>query len=124
MSIGDLTQMPEDQQARICRCYKKCKRFITLTIINDGQIICEYDAKKHLDNLYALLYPKKVTKEKKHYGWTTKEEERLIEIVRSSETYESGRLKQGARQIAAKELKRSESQIMNKLRDLRKRGKL
>lgn len=95
-----------------------------MTIINDGQIICEHDAKKHLDNLYALLYPKKVARGKKHFGWSTKEEEALLAIVARFGTYDTGRLRQGVITTAAEELKRNRAQITSKLQDLRARGKL
>lgn len=124
VSKGSMSDFPLKTQSRLCGCVPRCKHFVTVNIINEGTVICEGDAKKHLFELEEVLYGKRTASSGRRYGWTIGEENKIIRIAEEFGRYHSGRLRNGIIQAIVNELGRPKAQVSSQLQEMRKVGKL
>lgn len=110
--VVDLTQLPKNALGRICECEKKCLKGISLTVKNDGLIMCWNDARKTLYDLIKHLEDENKT------AWTDDDETYLINHYKEHGVY------YGINREIAEALGKTTLQIKSKVRLLRKKGLL
>lgn len=124
ISKGNMSDFPAKVQGKICNCVPRCKHFLSVAIINDGTLICEGDAKKHLEELNVTLYGRRLVSRGRRYGWTIGEEQIIIRIAEEFGKYQNGRLRNGIIQAIVNELHRPRAQISSKLQEMRRAGRI
>jgi hypothetical protein len=124
---GEMEQLYPAMQGKICKCERRCRRYVSVNTDREGFMMCEMAAKEYA---FEILHALDVVSEKKAFpqsvkGWTT-EQERFIKkyITENNVIMPDGKLKYGTCSLLAEMLMKTRDQVKDKIRLMRREGKL
>lgn len=126
---GDLTALPGKRRNSICGCEKRCTEFYTFTTYKDDSdfILCAGDAKHFGFEILEMMGAVKsgIMFIGPNRAWTG-EEERIIEKYFKEHDCidERGRVRNGINSGLAEVLGRNRIQVRDKVKRMRKEGKI
>lgn len=126
---GDLTALPGKRRNAICRCEKRCTEFYTFTTVakNTDFILCAGDARQFGFEILEMQGAVKsgIMFIGPNRAWTG-EEERIIEkyFIENDCIDDKGRVRNGINTGLAEVLGRTRQQVKEKVKRMRKEGKI
>jgi hypothetical protein len=126
ISKGDLTQLSEKRQKKICSCNPVCKEFFIFTSDEDFTL-CGNDAREFA---FRILEVKGIVTQKREfpksqYGWTILQERFVINYFKEENCIdEDGRVIRGTYRLIGEMLGKTKAAVKDKVNHLRRSGRI
>lgn len=127
LTNGLLNRMPEKRRKKICECSTPCNEFITISTENEDVMLCAAKAKEFAFEILEKVgtVTKNLAFPPTKWGWTTEQERILIKFLKEESCYsENGKVKYGTYKLLGELLGKSRSAINDKVKYLRRMGRL